>query len=177
MAKPHHAARSPCATAKAPAHKTSHLRAPQQPAFGPHPSQRHNTVDTKQRWISKALHRKGGARKTGESPRDKHALGSGNWTEHTQNRLLGTGGTCPPARPQLGCLVQLSICRLGQAWGWGAPQLPPLHPTLSPDTSGLQTAKPGFALPNTFRPSAWAPGRASPWERESCWPAPLTPLA
>lgn len=172
MAEPQHAASSPCATAKAPAHKTSHLRAPQQPAFGPHPSQRHNTVDTKQRWMSKALHRKGG-----ESPRDKHALGSGNWTEHTQEQITLHQRHLPTCTATTWLPGAAEHLQTWASLGLGCTPTASLHPALSPDTSGLQAAKPGFALPNTFRPSAWAPGRASPWERESCWPAPLTPSA
>jgi len=80
VAQPQNAARSPSATVKALPHRTSHLRTPQQPAFSPHPS---HWVGTKQRGTSKPLHGKGGARKTGKRPRDKHALGSGNWTECT----------------------------------------------------------------------------------------------
>lgn len=71
------------ATAKTPAHRTSHLRTPQRPAFGHQPPHRHNTTGTKQRASSKALHGKGSAGKTGESPRNKRALGSGNQTECT----------------------------------------------------------------------------------------------
>lgn len=81
MAQPRHAAGSPSATAEVLPHVASPTGVPQKPAPGP----RLSVCPVHQAKRDKKQSRKGGGRKkkTGESPKDKQAATSGNWTKRT----------------------------------------------------------------------------------------------